>query len=173
MKHIPFICIFIFVTSTAWAVNGYKDLLFGMSKTQVINSEFCTFSEDNPKKWYNWFRDFSRLSVYTCPDRKFGDRKIKVSLTLIDDRLHKITLVHAGSIEFNKMVLGLLMNKYGFQNGGEAVNLANTLYKFMDKAVEAELVHPPESTLFIHYFSDQFGWFMSKDPRDKKLINEL
>jgi len=173
MKQVLLILIFACSSLSAMAVDGYKNLMFGMSTNQLNYVDICTFSEDNPKDWYSWFRDFSRLRVFTCPDYKFGDRDIKISLTFIDQRLHKITLVHASSVKFNQMLLELLKNKYGFRPGKESVNLATTLYKFEDQTVEAEVFHPPGKTLLVHYFSNQFGWFMSKDPRDRKLIDEL
>ena len=144
-----------------------------MSVNQLRFVDACTFSEDDPKTWYKWFRDFSRLKVYICIDYKFGDRKIKLSLTFIDNRLHKITLVHSESLEYNQMLLELLKSKYGFRPKQYSINLASTLYRFEDKGVEAEIFHPPGKTLLVHYFSNEFGWFMSKDPMDRRLIDDL
>ena len=173
MKKALIIILLMLTSSTVQAVDGYKSFTFGMTLNQLKYLNTCSFAEDNPKTWYNWFRDFSRLIVYTCSDYKFGDRKIKVSLTFIDRKLHKISLVHSGSIKYNEMLMELLKSKYGFRTGSSSVNLATTLFKFMDQTVEAEIIHPPAKTLLVHYFSDQFGWFMSQDPQDRKLIDEL
>lgn len=43
----------------AWAVDGYKDLKFNMSKAEVKQAKICSFKEAEPESWQ-------------CSDMKFG-----------------------------------------------------------------------------------------------------
>lgn len=97
MKHITksvFILIILFsLSKNIFAVEGYKDFTWDMSKDQVINTSFCDFKAETESQ-----KDISTLY---CNDFPFGGKKRWGVFLFIDNKLLRI----ATDIEKNEIKL--------------------------------------------------------------------
>ena len=165
--------IFLLFPFSAFAVDGYKNIKFGMSDSDILKLKICSFQSAEAKTMYPWVKDLSRYKVLMCTDYSFLDRRVRLYVTFVDARLHKITLAFLDSVDFNEILLRLLKSKYGFAAGKKTVFIKKTQYKFDDQTVEAEVLHPPSQIMYIQFISKQFGWFISPDPDDVNLSDNL
>lgn len=95
--------ILLFTASQAMAVDGYKNMKFGMSKQEIIKIKPCALykSDDAPK-------GTERLD---CNDLQFGGDDTDAGFFFIDGKLERVALI----LDFNKAI-GLatsLKDKYG------------------------------------------------------------
>ena len=82
----------------AWAVDGYKDLKFNMSRADVIKSKLCSFKVDETDSWQ-------------CNNLKFGNKNTIAFAYFIGDRLKRVAIL----IDVDS-IMGVatgLMEKYG------------------------------------------------------------
>lgn len=86
------------LSMSAWAVDGYKDLKFNMSKAEVKQAKICSFKEAEPESWQ-------------CNDMKFGNKKTVAFAYFVDNKFKRIGIL----IDFDS-VMGVangLKDKYG------------------------------------------------------------
>jgi uncharacterized protein HI_1492 len=88
------------ISTSSFAVDGYKDLKFGMSLAQVKKSKLCE------KGWLELKKDLS----YVCFTFKFGKGKSNAIAFFINDKLERIAIPIDGQ---GSAVSNGLLEKYG------------------------------------------------------------
>ncbi|MGL4886562.1 MAG: hypothetical protein ACRC4V_09510 [Aeromonas veronii] len=69
--------------NTTYAVDGYKDLKFGMAKEQFVATKTCTLQDGDRN---------DAVSVLFCEDFRFGKSDIEAGFYFINERLEGLTL---------------------------------------------------------------------------------
>lgn len=72
--------------STIFAVTGYKDLKFGMSREDVLKSGICNFDENIKEANEPW------MEQLRCRDLKVGDKKKIAAAIFIQGKLVRFTI---------------------------------------------------------------------------------
>lgn len=86
------------LSMSAHAIDGYKDLKFGMSKAEMKKAKLCSFQVDESDSWQ-------------CNDMKFGNKKTMAFAYFVDDKFKRIGIL----IDVDS-VMGIangLKDKYG------------------------------------------------------------
>ncbi|MFZ4221483.1 hypothetical protein [Enterobacter ludwigii] len=102
-----FAAVLLAFSASAMAVDGYKNLKFGMSIKEVLDSHICSF------KYYP-SNDSTYEAIeddYDCHDFQFGDKKVRAIALFLQGKLSRIGIV-IDSDDYNS-VLAALRNKYG------------------------------------------------------------
>ena len=90
-------------SNAALAVDGYKNLKFGMSQEDVNNTNICTLSPQN--------LDVQGVEALGCTDLQFGGKSRMAVMAFMDNKLERVMVIQdAGSIEG---LLAGLSEKYG------------------------------------------------------------
>ena len=94
--------------SQAYAVDGYKSLKFGMSKSEVIKSGFCTFGKEQSSDTQKY------LKTLSCTDFKFKGSNTKATAYLMDNKFLRVVI----TIDTNDLnvLMGMLTKKYGIRS---------------------------------------------------------
>lgn len=89
--------------NTALAVDGYKNLKFGMSKQEVLNQNLCTMLEDGI--------DEQGVETLYCEDLKFGPDITEAAAFFIDGKFLRIAI--SASLDRAEGLMNGLTQKYG------------------------------------------------------------
>lgn len=93
------------VSQQSLGVEGYKDLKFGSSVDEVINSKTCSFAKNPPDKKY------PGLETYYCYDFSFGNQNTVALAYFVNGKFLRFSISVPGS---QAEALGeALKNKYG------------------------------------------------------------
>lgn len=97
--------ILILTFSQAYAVDGYKNLKFGMSKDEVRKSGICTFKDGIPGKKMPFIKNIN------CSDFKFKGADTFASAYFIDGKFLRIAI----DVDINDFsaIIDLIKKKYG------------------------------------------------------------
>ncbi len=97
-------CILGLLLSTpAIAVDGYKNLKFGMSTKQIMETNICTFKKTASS--------VPGVEIYTCNNFKFGGETVEAGAFFIDNKFKRLFIVPSMTV-----AIGLgqgLSDKYG------------------------------------------------------------
>ncbi|WP_337050167.1 hypothetical protein [Serratia fonticola] len=94
-------------SASSMAVDGYKNLKFGMSEKEVIESNLCSFR-------YYPARESTYAKIeddYDCHDFQFGDKKVRAIALFLNGKLSRLGIV-VTTDDYNS-VLTALRSKYG------------------------------------------------------------
>lgn len=97
------LCIAGLFSGSAMAVDGYKNLKFGMSKKEVLASKSCSF-EQTPS-------DRPGVETYVCDNLKFGGQKSPAAAYFINGKFYRIAIIQP--IDSATIILKQLLQKYG------------------------------------------------------------
>lgn len=98
----------ILIAEPCLAVDGYKDLKFGMTVKQLQNNTTCKISEEKASQYE------VGVIVYNC-DMDFNGAKKTGLVVFIDGVLAKVTIVDVSNdVLSNKLLIMALVKKYGF-----------------------------------------------------------
>ena len=178
MKHVMLlICAvnILFLASFANAVDGYKDLKFGVSKQQALAHGLCTFQKI-PKKASQHGAEY-----YACDDFKFGKRTVDAAIFFINDRFLRFAI--SPPISSAESIMEGLARKYGApsyrpkkgaygfvqRNPNQSVNTT-----FDDNTVVFTLKsnHKKDLSILLIYTSPQFDRIISQN-ETKSLSDDL
>ncbi len=87
----------------SYAVDGYKDLKFGITKKQVSDSNICSFAEVNS--------DQVGVEFLSCDDFKFGNRVVEAGAFFINNQFLRFVIVP--NVDDAMGIMQGLMKKYG------------------------------------------------------------
>ena len=90
-------------SSSAMAVDGYKNLKFGMSKKEVMASKMCSLVKS--------LSDHPNTEYYSCDDFLFGGKKTNAGVFFIDGKLMRVAILQ--SIDMVPGLMSQLSQKYG------------------------------------------------------------
>ncbi|WP_140182219.1 hypothetical protein [Providencia stuartii] len=107
MKKLLIGALLTFFSVSSMAVDGYKNIKFGDTVKQVLNSKLCNF-EKMPNT-----SGLKQMSQYGCTDFKFSGKPSLVVATFIDDKFRKLIINVDPDIN---PLLNSLMEKYGAPN---------------------------------------------------------
>lgn len=96
------LCVAGMFSSSAMAVDGYKNLKFGMSKKEVISSKICSLQKMSSD---------SGVDTYMCADLKFGNSKSPAAVYFIGDKFVRLGIIQP--FESATAILKQLISKYG------------------------------------------------------------
>ncbi|MDG1732821.1 MAG: hypothetical protein P8H39_07560 [Thalassotalea sp.] len=148
----------------ATAVDGYKDLKFGMSKAQIIAKNICTLEDMGTVQ--------DGIEFYGCEDFIFGGELVELGIFFIDDKFLRVAIMP--SID---LVAGLskgLVKKYGSPSS------SSTQKQF--QAVDAEpnreaFLAFDKDTVFLNITSDEYNMQMAlliyTSPEYEKLMYKM
>lgn len=103
-----------FIGNTAFAVDGYKDLKFGMRYEEVAAKKPCSLTINQKASDKN-------MKVYGCDDLKFDGKQTGAAFFFLDGQLKRVALAVGSTIPESWEVMAALVKKYG-----KAVNLAES-----------------------------------------------
>ncbi|MBD5771003.1 hypothetical protein [Marinomonas colpomeniae] len=93
----------LFISQTATAVDGYKDLKFGMSAKQIVASNVCTLQKYESGQ--------IGVEYYGCDDFMFGGEAVEAGAFFIDDKFLRFAI--APSVDVALSLANGLSEKYG------------------------------------------------------------
>lgn len=93
----------LFLSTPVIAVDGYKNLKFGMSKKQIIETQICDLEKTNS--------DVQGVEIYTCNNFKFGGETVEAGAFFINNKFLRFYITPSMNV-----AIGLgqgLTDKYG------------------------------------------------------------
>jgi hypothetical protein len=173
-EKILILLLLLLFSANLYAVDRYKSLKFGMTEKEALQTGICTFRQEEDISFMEFsITDVKRFKMFTCEDLAFAQRKIRLSVELIDGFLHRVIIDPSYSIPFHKILLEDLKRKYGFENEHEELKTRSILYIFDDKMVEAEVFDPPANNMYVRYKSPQYERLLVEDPKKGKLRDDI
>lgn len=85
------------------AVDGYKNLKFGMTKNQILQCNVCSFTEANSGQ--------VGVEYLSCPDFAFGDSFVTAGAFFINNEFLRFMIIP--SVDMVSSLASGLINKYG------------------------------------------------------------
>lgn len=150
MKKIVSVLITILVilwsSSSVYAVDGYKDLLFGSQKSDILS-----------KPGYSFVRsqiDQPGVEFYVCQNFKFGDRFVEAGALFVEDKF--LRFIIEVPVEQARAVVDGLKSKYGPVSSSSS-----------QAAFEAVDVYP-NSEAFLAFDGDTVYFKLSSDNNKKQ-----
>lgn len=115
------------VSAPAHAVDGYKGLKFGDSKTLALSKDICSFDggELLPNKV---------ASYHMCGDYLIGTTKTTAAIYFINEKFFRLAVVIPDSI--SKGVFLGLMKKYGEPTGRSKDSRSKGVFTWDDETIE-------------------------------------
>lgn len=142
-------CVFVavvFCQPSAWAVDGYKDLLFGSAKSDILNKPGYTFVKSEI--------DQPGVEFYGCTDFKFGNQIVEAGACFVDGKFLRFIIVVP--VDQVTGILDGLKNKYG--------SASSSSPKEAFEAVDAF----PNSEAFLAFDNDTVYLKISSDARKQQ-----
>lgn len=103
------------LTSNAFAVDGYKEFKFGMTKADVKKAFKC-----------NWYKEPSPdMDILACDKYPFSKKNTGIGLFFIDEKLERLALVIPGPIGNETGIIQGLMEKYKLSTPADLHKLQN------------------------------------------------
>lgn len=106
MLKIGLLFVLILGFQPAFAVDGYRDIKFGIDYKQLKKLNKCSLAIDPTQTT-------KQVKVYSCSDFKFGDQVVSALFYLIDGKLLRIALMIGDSSEDFLAYLDALSKKFG------------------------------------------------------------
>ncbi len=103
IRSIAAAIVIFFVSLPSYAVDGYKDLKFGMGASDVLANQPCTLLPATSQ--------YSRITIYGCDDLQFGNALTTAGAFLIDGKLLRVGIQVPSNSALN--TLDALIDKYG------------------------------------------------------------
>ncbi|WP_444998436.1 hypothetical protein [Aliikangiella sp. IMCC44359] len=154
--------IVVLLGNSAEAVEGYKNLKFGMSKEQVKNSNLCSFrSEDSGQVG---------VEFMGCEDLKFSNEVTMGAAFFINNKLLRFVILTSTDTALG--LINALSNKYGNTSSQSSDEEFNAIDKFPNR--EAFMAFDND-TVYLKFVSnavgDQSAMLIYTSPEyDKKLL---
>lgn len=126
----------------SFAIEGYKDLKFGISKEKVIASKICSFNTFNPGQ--------IGVKGIACTDFKFGGKTTNAAAFFINDKF--LRFVIEPSIDIIEGLSKGLVKKYGAPSSMSTDNEFNAVDNHPNK--EAFLAFD-NNTVYLKIMSDK------------------
>ena len=123
------LCVAGMFSSSAMAVDGYKDIKFGTPKEQVLKSKLCSFEKAPSGQ--------PGVEYYGCSNFKFGGKKVEAAVFFIDGKFMRLAVVQ--EYDLTPGLLTQLIKKYGDP------------MELLDKQKFNELESQPNKTLDIMF----------------------
>ena len=101
-----YVAVFMFLSAGGYAVDGYKDIKFGISIDQLERLKVCNLSNDPTQST-------QFLKVYVCPDFKFNSSKTYAGFHFVDGKLLRMGINLGTEKDEFITVLNALSEKYG------------------------------------------------------------
>ncbi|PHM22552.1 hypothetical protein [Xenorhabdus ehlersii] len=89
---------------SSWAVDGYKDVKFGSSVKDLMNSKLCNFQKIPPAS------TIKELSLYSCLDFNFSGKKTMAIATFLNGKFKRFLIGVDSNIN---PLIDALNKKYG------------------------------------------------------------
>ena len=96
-------CVGAIITTSAYGVEGYKNLKFGISKQKVFNSGLCTFQNQNSGQ--------AGVEAASCSNLKFGRSTVIAMAFFINNKFLRFALMPP--IQDTGGLVNALKRKYG------------------------------------------------------------
>jgi len=132
------------VSNQVFAVDGYKNLKFGISLNETLINVKCSFEDADS--------GLPGVQMISCPDFSFGADKVSSAMLYIDGKLLRIII--EPSVELVDGILAGLMKKYGEPSFRSPEEDFHAIDQFPNR--QAELGWDND-TVFLRFLSDQFG----------------
>lgn len=130
------------MSQIAGAVDGYKDLKFGMSKKQIISSNVCTLEKLESGQ--------VGVEFYGCDDFMFGGAAVEAGMFFIDDKFLRFYI--APSVDVAIGLMNGLSKKYGSPSSSSTQKEFEAVDALPNR--EAFLAYD-ENTVLLKLFSDE------------------
>lgn len=104
MRKVGLGALLVIMALPVMAVDGYKDLKFGMTPKEVRKAKVCQFGEMD--------KDDNQIQMMSCPDFKFSGGKTAGHTLFIDDKLVRVAIELKDENQFISVLKGL-NEKYG------------------------------------------------------------
>ena len=95
--------VFSFIATQAFAIDGYKDLKFGITQKEVLASNLCSFESTNT--------GYDGVEGLGCSDFKFGNEITEAYALFINDQFLRFLIIP--SVEVIEGLSSGLVKKYG------------------------------------------------------------
>lgn len=92
---------------SSFAVDGYKELKFGMTTEEVLNTEICTFQSLINTK------EFESVKFAACTDFQFGGESVPAVAYFINGEFLRFGIEVGATVDRMLSLMLSLMNKYG------------------------------------------------------------
>jgi hypothetical protein len=93
----------LFYTSKSFAVDGYKNITFGMTANQVLSNNICSFKKQNPV--------VEGADFYLCGDFDFNGQQIEGGFFTINGKFQRFYF--SVPVDSALAVINSLVSKYG------------------------------------------------------------
>lgn len=123
MKKIFLIACLLLLPATTWAVDGYKDLKFGMSKAAIKKSKICKFTD--------YDIDVKDIAGLYCNNFVFNGSQIEAYAFFIDNKF--LRFVITPPINMLDTIGESLEEKYGPPTGMSSKDELDAVDKFPDR----------------------------------------
>jgi len=163
----------LFISQAATAVDGYKDLKFGMSIKQIVASNVCTLQKGESGQ--------VGVESYGCDDFMFGGEAVEAAAFFIDGKFLRFVIIP--SFDVTLSVINGLSKKYGTPSSSSTQkefvaidNLPNreAFLAYDKNTVYVKLMSDEnyvQSALLL-YTSPSYDVFLLKN-QDKSISNDL
>jgi len=130
------------LSQIAAAVDGYKNLTFGMSKKQIITSNVCTLQKSES--------GLAGVEYYGCDDFMFGGEAVEAGALFIDGKFLRFVIVP--SVDVALSLIKALSNKYGIPSSSSS----QTEFQAIDTLPNREaFLAFDEDTVYLKLMSDE------------------
>lgn len=103
------------MASNVFAVDGYKEFKFGMTKEQAKKAYKC-----------NWYKDPTPdMDILACDKYPFSKKKVPIGLIFIDEKLERVILVMDGPLGNEQGIIKGLNEKYSLSTPVDSHRLAS------------------------------------------------
>lgn len=132
----------VFISPVVMAVDGYKELKFGMTKSQVVGSNLCTLDKQNS--------GVDGIEFYSCDDFMFGGATVEAGAFFIGGKFLRFVILPP--LEVATGLMNGLSEKYGSASSSSTDKEFNAIDNMPNR--EAYLAFDKD-TIFLKISSDE------------------
>lgn len=144
LMSVIFFLIVSFTSTHVLAVDGYKEMKFGMSLNEILARTDCSFKEEES--------DLPGLQSIVCDDFKFGGSKVPSAMYLVNGQFLRIAI--EPPVELVDGILAGLMKKYGDPSFKSPEEDFKAVDQYANRKAELGW---DNGTVFLQFYSDQLS----------------
>ena len=138
------IIFFIIIPTKVFAVNGYKNLMFGMNIQQVLNTNICSLHKQPI--------NITGVTYYFCTDFVFANKTVYAAAFFVDNKL--LRFAFSPPVDMTQTLTSKLIKKYGSTSSSSSAEEFNAVDKYPNRSAFLAFDH---DTVFLKVQSNKFG----------------